>query len=147
MAADRQAVGKTGRIAKHNHLAIAQRLFGDIDVCIGAAIRCARHVLPARTIAKAELQGSVFVAACPDPASWLPMLAARRLRGEFEQVLLVLAAEPAAAWFGVLAESQWSCCFLRGDTRPLMTAYHGARTEAFFATFESLGVVVRTHTR
>ncbi|MCA8953528.1 MAG: hypothetical protein KDE27_28710 [Planctomycetes bacterium] len=145
--AEQPEAGPSGRAPERAVLEGARRLFGTIDCCVGVEVPGARRVVAAAEIATTALSGSVLVPSCPDPGDWLPRLAARRLRGEFDQVLFVLPAAVGARWFAVLAESRWCCCFVRAGAAPVLVAYHGGRTEAFFATFESLGVVVETRTR
>ncbi|MCA8952988.1 MAG: hypothetical protein KDE27_25985 [Planctomycetes bacterium] len=123
----------------------AQRLLGRIDVLVGStSLTCGRRVA-ASTVKAGDLSGVVFVADCLDPSTWLPKLARLRLDRAVEQVLVAMPARTHAGWFAQLAENDWHTCFVRGGQSSVMAVYHGARYEAFYATFASIGVVMRCH--
>jgi len=117
--------------------------FMDVDVCVGTCGELFPGVSPldSSNLQTKQLKGNVFVALCPDPASWLRKLSDCRVRNQFVQVIMALPAVTNSEWFEALEEKNWACCFIKAsDGAPLMVVYHGQRFLAFRIAFRGLGV-------
>lgn len=135
-------------VLSHSVLEAAERFLGEIDVLVGvAAVRNKLQIDP-NVVSPNKLRGSVFVADCSDPASWLPRLAALRLAGSLEQVLVALSAQAASSWFHEVS-SDWAMCFLSSDgsEAPMVLAYHGSRLAPFRLVLGELGALARGFAR
>jgi hypothetical protein len=115
--------------------------FMEVEVVVGAASCGSARCVPAATAKSGDLRGRVFVAECPDPATWVPKLAALRGRAAIEEVLVLVPPSTDEAWFKALEEGGWSCCFLRGEHSGAIAAYLGSRGSAFWLVFRQLGAV------
>lgn len=112
----------------------------DVDLVVGdvTAWPEAQHADP-DTLRTNQLKGNVLIAECPDPAEWLPKLAAARSNAVVAQVIVLLPLEPCAAWFKEIERGGWACCFAQG----VVIAYLGNRTDAFRLAFDALGAVLK----
>lgn len=125
-------------------LDIVARVFGEVDVLVGDGdVKCAKKC-KADTLRPNDLRGCVIVTDCPDPATWLPKLAALRKSAAIEQVAVVLAPETSAAWFIQAALDEWVFGFVPGDRCMPMIALQGRREGLFAAVGLARGVVVRS---
>ncbi len=121
-------------------LDIVARVFGEVDVLVGDGdVPCARKC-KASVLRPNDLRGCVVVLDCPDPATWLPKLAALRRSATIEQVAVVLAAENSAAWFIQAALDEWVFGFVPGGETIPMIAFQG-RCEGFRAALGLVGGV------
>jgi len=121
-------------------LEAVQRALGRIDVCIGDAKVTCEVRLDARTAQGNQIRGRVFVSQCGEPRESLKRLAELRRMGVVEEVIVVLPADVGAAWFKLLAEDEWHCCFPTGGG--LAVAYAGLKKRGFAVTFGRLGAVL-----
>ncbi|HEX5052757.1 MAG TPA: hypothetical protein VFZ65_13355 [Planctomycetota bacterium] len=118
-----------------------------VDVRVGDADMRAKRVVPhAANDLFDRLSGDVFVAACPDPARWLPELRRLRNKARIQQVIVVVAAEVWSEWFAVAQADGWTACFLR-DFRcrcglGVMLLHHGAKASGFRVATTAIGTVM-----
>jgi hypothetical protein len=119
------------------------------DIVVGDAnLRAGKRVAPDSKAVLEQLKGEVFVAQCTDPARWLPAIEQHRRAARITRAIVVLPAEPCAAWFATLEHGDWLVCFVRnvGDGNGVMLAHIGERPSAFRLACRELGVVVRPAT-
>jgi hypothetical protein len=111
-------------------------------VSIGLAIEGVEELQPDATTRR--LAGSIVVAPSHDVASWLTKLAQGRQRGHLSDALVLLPTETGAAWFRLLPEEAWTCCFLRREVQGAglgIVAYIGEHNRGFELVFQELGAV------
>lgn len=121
-----------------------QRLFGDIDVCVGEAkVKC-RSKQNASTLREKDLHGSVLILQCHDPASWLPKLAQMRRSSKIDEAVVILPADTAALWFKDLVTDDWVLCF-PCSVQPALLLAHLGHHHLFAVKFAEIGSIVRPY--
>ena len=113
-----------------------------VDVIVGGNHKAFPKALTvaADLLQSKKLRGDVFVAECPDPATWLPKLSAARTNASVAQVVVMIPATTGADWFKLVEEGKWVCCFPRGSAVAVL--YAGGKRHGFWAAFHPLGAVL-----
>ena len=113
-----------------------------VDVLVGGNHKAFPNALKvaADLLQSKKLRGDVFVAECPDPAAWLPKLAAARADATVAQVVVVVQAATGSDWFSLVEEGKWVCWFPRGSATAVL--YAGGKRYGFGASCHGLGAVL-----